>query len=482
MENQHKPLYIPFLLSMLSALLLWLGWVAGGFFLFVAFLPLLEIEVLYRPSQVLRGKWIVWAFTFIAFWLGNILLCLWLFAASFLGAMLFTLLNALMMTLPFVLFRLTKSNINDAYGYFSLILYWLSMEYLQLHLPFGGSALVLGNAFATMPDWVQWYEFTGVLGGSLWVLLINVCLYLAIRSYYTTNKKIFGIYAFLSLSVALLASWMIRSQFEFSSQQVNIALVQPGFKTGKSLEALDIPAEADVLLLPDMPKRAEKLPKAKSHLKVETYLDKGEAFREAFYIKGDSSQHYRQSRFLIGLEIAPLPLLFEKPPFDTHWKDAHTWAGQPKVNTFEVKDSTYLAAVIAYEAFSGDFLNRFVEENANILVFFPADDWGFSSVLSKVYFQYARLRAIEQRRAVVVVSNRGVSGFISPKGEIVMKTNYQLAEAHQASLSVESVKTVYAEQGDYIGRLAMFLAVGLFLTGVIKNKTGGKTVIKAGLK
>ena len=30
--------------------------------------------------------------------------------------------------------------------------------------------------FATKPQWIQWYELTGVLGGTVWVLLVNILI------------------------------------------------------------------------------------------------------------------------------------------------------------------------------------------------------------------------------------------------------------------------------------------------------------------
>ncbi|MFN3876056.1 MAG: apolipoprotein N-acyltransferase, partial [Flavobacteriales bacterium] len=38
----------------------------------------------------------------------------------------------------------------------------------------------LGNAFGTRPRWVQWYEHTGMLGGSLWVLVVNLLVFEAL--------------------------------------------------------------------------------------------------------------------------------------------------------------------------------------------------------------------------------------------------------------------------------------------------------------
>ena len=37
--------------------------------------------------------------------------------------------------------------------------------------------LNLGNVFSEDVQWIQWYEFTGSFGGSLWILIINIGLY-----------------------------------------------------------------------------------------------------------------------------------------------------------------------------------------------------------------------------------------------------------------------------------------------------------------
>jgi len=37
--------------------------------------------------------------------------------------------------------------------------------------------LTLGNALAEYPSWAQWYSFTGVFGGTFWILLINYIVF-----------------------------------------------------------------------------------------------------------------------------------------------------------------------------------------------------------------------------------------------------------------------------------------------------------------
>ena len=64
------------------------------------------------------------------------------------------------------------------------------MEYLHLNWDLSWPWLTLGNGFANSPNLVQWYEFTGFLGGSLWVLLMNFLLFrLAKKQNFEENNE-----------------------------------------------------------------------------------------------------------------------------------------------------------------------------------------------------------------------------------------------------------------------------------------------------
>ena len=95
-----------------------------------------------------------------------------------LGAWLAIIVNSLLMCIPLAAFRTMKRRFGSLIGYVSFILFWMSFEYL--HLQDWGLSwpwLTLGNLFAGRTGWIQWYEYTGTSGGSLWVLLVNVLLY-----------------------------------------------------------------------------------------------------------------------------------------------------------------------------------------------------------------------------------------------------------------------------------------------------------------
>ena len=70
------------------------------------------------------------------------------------------------MSLVIVLFHKVKKFLGTFKGYLSLIFFWISMEYL--HLNWELATLVnIRKCISTFPNIVQWYEYTGVLGGTL---------------------------------------------------------------------------------------------------------------------------------------------------------------------------------------------------------------------------------------------------------------------------------------------------------------------------
>ena len=161
----------PFLLSSLSGLLLFAAWPASPltFLIFIAFIPLLWLE----QQGILRRKFFGWVYITMLVW--NASTTWWIWNASAPGAVGAILANGLIMCLPWLGFHFVKSRMGSKWGYSSLVILWLTFEYI--HLQDWGLSwpwLTLGNVFAGHPGWVQWYSITGTSGGSLWILGVNV--------------------------------------------------------------------------------------------------------------------------------------------------------------------------------------------------------------------------------------------------------------------------------------------------------------------
>lgn len=174
-----------FSLSLLSGLLLTFSWPENGMPLlsFIALVPLLIIENFVFNNQERFSKYAVFLFSWFAFIVFNALTTWWIVHASIPGALVAVFLNALFMALPFALLHAARRILPGRQGSVSLLIFWLSFEFLHMNWDLSWSWLNLGNAFATMPRVVQWYEFTGVLGGSAWIIILNLCFFGIYKAY-----------------------------------------------------------------------------------------------------------------------------------------------------------------------------------------------------------------------------------------------------------------------------------------------------------
>jgi apolipoprotein N-acyltransferase len=174
----------PLLLIVLSGLLLFAAWPPSpfSFLIFIAFVPLLWLE----PQAPSRRRFFAW--TYLTFLLWNVTTTWWVCNSTLVGGISAILPNSLLMCLPWIGFYNVKKRMGAGLGYLSLVLFWMTFEYIHLNWELSWPWLTLGNAFASHPGWVQWYEFTGTSGGSLWILTINILAFRSMRAIfgYTT--------------------------------------------------------------------------------------------------------------------------------------------------------------------------------------------------------------------------------------------------------------------------------------------------------
>ncbi|MEN8157788.1 MAG: apolipoprotein N-acyltransferase [Bacteroidota bacterium] len=209
------------LLAMLSALLLsipFFRW-GTGLLLFVAFVPLLFIEdaitkrkrkVTSHQSPVTSHKngWVT-GYTILAFALFVGMTTYWVYFATWVGIVASVILHTLYMTLTFWLFHFTKRRLGDRLGYASLVVYWLTFEFLYIRATVNFPWLILGNGFANDIALIQWYEITGVLGGSLWVLLMNLAIFKLVKNWMKEGRLPVKEALKVNRSLARQISWVV---------------------------------------------------------------------------------------------------------------------------------------------------------------------------------------------------------------------------------------------------------------------------------
>lgn len=183
-------------LTVLSSVLLSVPFLipGTGWLSLIAFVPLLWAENLATEDGMKGFCW--WHYLCFVLW--NAATTFWVCNATVGGGIFAILANAFQMSLIFGLFRWSRKWLSGALPYIFLAFAWIAWErwYLtsaQISWPW----LVLGNAFARTTGWVQWYEFTGTLGGSLLV--------------WAANLSVFGILDSLATGRWLTFNWKARS-------------------------------------------------------------------------------------------------------------------------------------------------------------------------------------------------------------------------------------------------------------------------------
>jgi apolipoprotein N-acyltransferase len=90
------------------------------------------------------------------------------------------LLQAIVFTMTFVGYTFAYKSLGPRLGKFTIIFFWLGLEYLALKLPWNSTVVYLADSLLLKPNWYSWTVHTGYLGVTLWVLITNLLFYLGL--------------------------------------------------------------------------------------------------------------------------------------------------------------------------------------------------------------------------------------------------------------------------------------------------------------
>ena len=174
-KNAIKRNAMLWLLIICSALLLSIPFLYPhlGMVALVGFVPLFAAEKIATENK----KRFFGFYYYTGFLLWNLFTTYWIYNATLPGMIAAVVLNALQMAVIFRLFRWFKTLTKGFLPYMFFIITWIAWEHVYFTAEISWPWLVLGNAFSTSIKSIQWYEYTGALGGSLWVLLVNTLLF-----------------------------------------------------------------------------------------------------------------------------------------------------------------------------------------------------------------------------------------------------------------------------------------------------------------
>lgn len=467
------------------------------------------------------------------FWLGSLVwnaLAVWWIKGATLGGMLGAVIAlSAVMTLVFWGAEAVWRRLGGRVGRIFLVSGWLWFDYFFHNAEIAWPWLSLGNSFSRQVWAVQWYEWTGVLGGTAWVLIGSFALHWLARG---VAQRV-GWWALVRRGVLLLAVLAVPTTVSLvllgiegkraGAETVEVLVVQPNVdpynEKFEGLTAMEQVARIDSLiragvtprtrlvLVPEtaltndiwehelsgdeqvLPFRAicreyPRLTVVTGASTLKLYLPgekksktvrrgrEGDWWYDAYNsaLRIDSSvdvETYHKSKLVVGVEMLPYPdrLKFLNSLSIDLGGMVGSLGTQPTRSILRFEGGA-VAPIICYESVFGEYVTEYVRIGATLLGVITNDGWWGDTPGYRQHFSYSRLRAIETRRYVARAANTGISGFIDPRGYDIVTLGWWRRGWLRETVEHRQDQTFYVRYGDYLGRLGKLVTILLTLVSV----------------
>ena len=489
------------LLVLLSVVLLSCGWFGiTGLTLLVALIPLLVISENLSDSK--RDFWRMFGWATLTFLLWSASTVWWVWNATPLGPLAAGLIGTFYNLCGFMAYHYTSKRAPRALAYTMLVAVWIAAEWAYnsadvMTFPW----LLLGHGFSVDSWAVQWYEYTGLFGGTLWALVSNIAIFEVLRTRTTTAKVRAGAIVVLPMIVSVV----LLLTYKPSERTAQISVIQPNvpcYEDEREARDMmdpaddimrlinDVPASSSFMLLPES--ALAYLPSVGSidenqYFFVEPILDMmiGEdksatklitgasttvrygnnhatstaryyagygwydRFNSALLVNSDGiiEDTYHKGKLVIGVEAVPMRELFNL--FEIDLGGITGQLGWGREHTLFENGDVKIGPSICYEGLYGNYFAGFARNGAEVMALISNDGWWGNTTGHKRLFDFCRLRAIETRRAIARSANTGISGFISPTGKTIGdRLEWDEQGVLTAEVELRSDKTVYTIYGD----------------------------------
>ena len=466
---------------------------------FISLVPLLIVEDYITENKLPSRN--VFLHAFICFFIYNLGTSYWIYNSSTEGGIFAFIFNTTMMCLAFQSFHFIKKHLGNHKGYLSLPFVWLGFEHAHTNWEFSHPWLSFGNVFSIRTNWIQWYEYTGISGGTLWVIVINLLFFILLRKWFAkekTNKVawITGLVLSVPLIFSLLIKWSYENKIVKKKKPFEVVIVQPNIDPNKkwdyslreeTMNLMDSLYEDAISMKPDLiifPETA--LP---SYLKIETRIRKRlqKKVNESQIpiligtVDRQIDQNGKKSYFNSSMYLSPHSefSMYDKihlVPFAEYDLIPSALSPLADLNLninrglfkkgenyarFRLKD-LYFSNLICYESSFPRYARRFVANGADFLTIQANDGWLGTSAGPFQHFAQAKLRAIENRIPIVRGGNTGISGYVLPTGEVIKKTSLGKQEIIKEEFAIYKSGTFYSFYGDIFAVMSFifFLFIG----------------------
>ncbi len=514
-------------LSVLSGLILFASWTefGTGWFTMIGFVPLLKLLDIELKSYSKLAGTSLFLYSLLSFLIWNICSTWWIVYATLPGGITVICLNSIFMAFTMYMIFLTFQHSGRRIGYIAFVSYWIAFEYLQMYSQLSWPWLMLGNAYANNISLIQWYEFVGHFGGSIWVLIINLTIYEILRVYKipSLRKKAKTYIIGLCIIILVPIGYSIVRFYTYKElyKPINVVIIQPNvdsynekfctpvstqIKKLTSIITVDSGFEPDYFIAPEtaipngfFEKRISEEFAIKhlveflqdypnSHFIVgattrKEYKDSKE-FTKTCHKKPDGKsaydifnssiqvspksqfQLYHKSRLVPGIETRPFPKIthFFTGMITDLGGISGTHGVQKNRVSFKNSVNNFTPGTpICYESAYGEFVGDFVSAGADVLFIITNDGWWRDTPGYKQHMSYSKIRAVETRRSIARSANNGISCIINQKGEVEKKLGWWQQGCITGSVNSNSKITFYVKYGDFLARMCLTIAAILVI-------------------
>ena len=384
---------------------------------------------------------------------------------------------------------------------------WVSLELLRAYLLSGFPWALLGYSQWNFPSIIQISEFTGVYGVSFLIVMVNIVLTQAGRSFGffreegMVSKAEFKKSALpLALSVVVFLSCLVYGLITIPGESftesrnspeeksiLRIALLQGNIdqymKWDKKYERMIKETYGELVervakdnpqliiwpetALPGYLKRESQLQEwvEKVVSKTNAYhivgspeYREGDYYNAAFLIspRGEILGEYDKMHLVPFGEIVPLrPIL---SPFIGVLSELGDFSPARERKLLHTPFGSF-AVLICWEGIFPHLVRKFVKDGTDYLANITNDAWFLKTAAPFQHFVASIFRAVENRVSVIRVANTGVSGFIDQYGRITKKTEIFKKDYLISSVLRRNKQTFYTNYGDIFAYLCVVLSI-----------------------
>jgi apolipoprotein N-acyltransferase len=351
------------------------------------------------------------------------------------------------------------SESNSKIFYFSSV--WIIFEFLRSILFTGLPWNLVGYSWSWSLKYSQAVSFLGIYGLGLLTVFCSACIF----SFLLNNKnKPYLITAIIILTLLYIYGFFRINYYQvvFSKNDLRIVHTHLNQKDKWTKQSIDnTAAMGSPNLITVFPETSLGFDSNRPQNWIVGYIRKDE---DNFFNSVSYMGFSYDKKILVPFgEYFPLSKLFNIFfPHNLFFKNELTRGNSSQIFP------TNITPLICYEVIFPSLVRKSISNNTDLLVNISNDGWFGSLSGPRQHFVHAQFRSIELGIPMVRSSNKGISGLIGPKGEIISVVDSSKTTYLDVKIPKKLETTAYRVNGNFF---TYFLIVLFFIIGyAIRSK------------